>query len=395
MKPKSSRKQSSGKPPKPYPTFPLTPHNGGKWMKKIRGKLHYFGRWGRMVDGLMERIPGDGWEEALTIYKAQAEALHAGRTPRETSGGFLVKHMCEAFLVSKKRLVDSGELSSRTFSEYRQSTDRMVATFGGNRLVDDLAADDFEKLRAEVAKIWGPVRLANEIQRVRTVFKFAYESALMDKPMRFGPLFKRPTKSVMRKHRANGHARLFEAAEIRTLLEAASPQVKAMILLGVNAGLGNSDCASLPIRAVDLNGGWIRFPRPKTGIDRRCPLWPETVTAIREALDVRPTASDPKDRELVFVTKFGKRWVRVREDGKQAPINSIALEFGKLLKAAKLSREGVGFYALRHTFRTIADATRDFPAIRLVMGHTDHGIDDAYPDRTVPLNIFDFTASLS
>ena len=46
---------------------------------------------------------------------------------------------------------------------------------------------------------------------------------------------------------------------------------------GVNCGFGNGDCASLPLSAVNLDAGWIDFPRPKTGINRRCPLWPETV----------------------------------------------------------------------------------------------------------------------
>src|SRR6266568_4740776 len=33
------------KPSKPYPAFPLTAHPAGYWCKKIRGKIHYFGRW--------------------------------------------------------------------------------------------------------------------------------------------------------------------------------------------------------------------------------------------------------------------------------------------------------------------------------------------------------------
>jgi hypothetical protein len=33
------------KPSKPYPEPPLTAHPAGYWCKKIRGKLHYFGKW--------------------------------------------------------------------------------------------------------------------------------------------------------------------------------------------------------------------------------------------------------------------------------------------------------------------------------------------------------------
>jgi len=36
-------------------THPLTPHPAGYWCKSIRGKIHYFGRWGRRVNGKMER----------------------------------------------------------------------------------------------------------------------------------------------------------------------------------------------------------------------------------------------------------------------------------------------------------------------------------------------------
>src|SRR6266478_8568373 len=67
---------------RPYPDFPLAPHFSGKWQKRIRGHIHYFARWAHMVDGKLERVEGDGWKEALEIYKAQADDLHAGRTPK-------------------------------------------------------------------------------------------------------------------------------------------------------------------------------------------------------------------------------------------------------------------------------------------------------------------------
>ena len=367
-------RKASGKPPKPYADFPLSPHASGCWQKKIRGKVHYFGKWGRRVNGVLTRVEGDGWKEALEIYKALADDLHAGRTPRQTSGdGLPLRDLCNRFLTSKHHQLEAGELAPRTFTEYKRTTDRLVAVFGKDRFVDDLASDDFEALRADIAKTWGPIRLGNEVQRVRSVFKYGYEAGLIDRPVRFGPAFKKPTKAVLRKHRAAGGQRMYTAEEVRALLEAASPQMRAMILLGINAGFGNHDCATLPLSAVDLERGWIRFPRPKTGIDRRCPLWTESVAAIRKAIASRPQPKDEADADFVFITKYGKLWVGA------STASPVSAEMRKLLLSLEINgRKGLGFYSLRHTFRTVADATRDFPAIRVVMGHADNSIDDVY-----------------
>jgi hypothetical protein len=42
-------------------------------------------------------------------------------------------------------------------------------------------------------------------------------------------------------------------------------QLRAMILLGINCGLGNSDCAGLSHSHLDLERGWLDYPRVKTG----------------------------------------------------------------------------------------------------------------------------------
>jgi integrase len=366
------------KPKKPYPDFPLTPHNCGAWQKKIRGRTYYFGRWGRIVNGEMERIPGDGWEAALEEYRRVADDLHAGRTPRVNWDQLSVAELCNRFLTAKLRKVESGEIGLRTFHDYKDVTDLIVSQFGKARPVVDLTAADFEALRARMARRAGPVRLGNLVGRIKGVFKYALDNGLIEKPVRFGSEFRKPDKAVLRRHRAQRGERMLEAGELRTLIAAAELPLKAMILLGINCGFGNTDCASLPLSAVNLDAAWIDFPRPKTGVPRRCPLWPETVAALREALARRPAPKAPAAAGRVFVSQQGAVLIGIRQTGRW---DMISRAFGALLRGRGLYRDGLGFYTLRHVFRTVADAARDPVAIDLIMGHSDPSMAAYYRER--------------
>jgi integrase len=378
--PDSTRKprprKAADRPKKPYPEFPLTPHPSGAWQKKIRGKIHYFGRWAKRVNGELVRVEGNGWKEALEEYKKVADDLHAGRTPRVRSGGLAVADLCNRFLTAKLRQREAGEISPRMLSEYKATTDLLVSTFGKQRIVDDLAADDFEALRADMAKKWGPVHLGNEIQKIRTVFKYAFEAGLIDRPVRYGPQFKKPSASVLRRHRAQQGPNLFSAEELRRMIDAAGSPLRAMILLGINCGFGNADCGKLPLSVLDLDSGWLSFPRPKTGIARRCSLWRETVAALRDALAKRPESKREEDAGLFFITKYGLSW------HKDKPGGPISHEMKKLQARLGINgRKGLGFYTLRHTFRTIADESKDQPAVDFIMGHVDASMAGHYRER--------------
>ncbi len=325
----------------------------------------------------MERLPDDGWQEALALYKAQADDLHAGRKPRvkKVGEGLMLAELCNRFLTAKLRQRGAGEITTRTFDEYRATTDLLVAQFGKDRLVDDLASDDFEALRDTMSQRWGPVRLGNEVGKVRTIFKYGYEAGLIDKPVRYGPQFKKPSASVLRRHRAKNGERMLEADELRRLLDAAPVQLKAMILLGVNCGFNNKDCADLPLTALDLDGGWCNFPRPKTGIARRCPLWAETVAALRAAIDARPEPRTDDAEPLVFVTTRGRPWI-VR--GQANPVSVTARD---AMKTVGIHRDGIGFATLRHVFRKVADGLRDQVAVSHIMGHADPSMGAVYRER--------------
>jgi integrase len=359
--PQSTAGAAGAKPAKPYPEFPLFAHATRRWAKKIRGRMHYFGPW-------------DDPDGALKKYLAERDALHAGRTPRPAPEGLTVKALVNAFLNHKQALVDAGELRARTWTEYKETCDEVVARFGKGRLVEDLGPDDFAALRTHMAKRWGPVALGNFIQRVRCLFKFAVDDGTLERTPRFGQGFRRPSKKTLRLEKAKKGPRVFEAAEIRRMLDAAGQPLKAMILLGINAGLGNADCGGMPLCAVNLDAGWIDYPRPKTGIPRRCPLWPETVQALREALASRPEPKDPADAGLFFLTARGGRW---HLDQPGTPIGDAT----RRLLARLGINGGRSFYTLRHTFRTVADEAKDQPAADYTMGHEIPHMSTVYRER--------------
>jgi integrase len=344
-------------------------------MKKINGKIFYFGRWARLVNGKLDRVEGDGWREALDLYKAQADDLHAGRTPRVKADGLTVADLCNRFLTAKTRKVEAGELGKSSVTDYKIVTDLIVGTFGGGRRVEDLAADDFAALRGKMVRRWGPVRLANSVTRAKSVFKFGTDNGLIEKAVRYGSEFNKPSMAVLRRHRATGGERMLEPEQLRKIIDAAPVPLRAMILLGLNGGLGNFDCASLPMSALNLETGWLVYPRPKTGIVRRVPLWPETVETIRAALAERPTPADFESCGLVFLTAIGTPWIRPSADYRS---DHLTKRFIELLQRLGLHRARLGFYSLRHCFRTAADSARDTVAIDLIMGHADPSMGPHY-----------------
>ena len=344
-----ARPDKPAKPAKPRDDFPLFAHASGQWAKKIRGKMHYFGKW-------------EDPEAALKSYLEQKDALHAGKKPRPDANAVTVRDVVNAFLYHKEALLDSGELSPLTWKKYKEATDEAIAQLGKARLASDLDPQDFAALRARMAKKWGPYRLADMIQHVRSIFKHGFDAGLLPVPTRFGQEFARPTKKALRLHKAQQGPKLFAADEIRRLLTAATVSLRAMILLGINAGMGNADCANLPLAALDLDKGWLDYPRPKTGVARRCWLWPETVEALRAVLARRAEAKNAEHAGLVFLTKYGESWAKESSGG------PIAKELRKLLDKFGINGHR-NFYTLRHTFRTVADESKDQPAVDFVMGH--------------------------
>lgn len=367
-KTKKDWKKAAGLPP----DYPLSRRTDGRWCKKIRGRIVYF--------------VGTADEALAEWGRTKADHL-AGRTPpAKASGAVTVEYVINRFLAAKEKLVEDGELAPRSLQRYLMTGRKIAESMGRNLLAGELTKKDvgptaFEKLRADLKaglgdpkpgrkKGLGPVALANEIGIARSIFKFADEMGLIDRVVRFGPGFKKPSRKKLLQERARNGVKRFSREQILALLKVAGPMMKGMVLLGINCGFGNGDCSALPISALNLEGGWLNFPRPKTGIDRRVPLWPETVEAIKAAIAARPEAKDPADSGCVFIDPRGRNYLGAHRGDR------VVAEFNQLMVTAGV--EGRSFYDLRRTFQIEAEGSPDFVdfiGIKSIMGHASDAND--------------------
>lgn len=349
----------------PDADFPLRRHEASKqFYKTIRQRAVYFG---------VLSDPETALERYRNFIEGRGKLTNAEVEANKAPGSITLEDGVNQFLGAKLKLVQNNELSSRSLQDYTLTCGRLLRVLGHDRDVATIEAGDLTKLRDDIAKTRGFVAMATELQRSKTFFKWLFDNEKISVPIRTAIALKGPAKKNLRVERNSKPKRMFEAAEIRKMLAVASFQLRAMILLGINAGYGNSDLSELPESAIDFESGYIDYPRSKTGAKRRCPMWPETATALRLAIEKRYPGVVPEAAGKVFVTRWGATFVRLRPNG--VNVDSICLEFGKLMRSTKVKlpgeRKGLSFYALRHTFETVSSNCRDQVATNLIMGHAE------------------------
>ena len=168
-------------------------------------------------------------------------------------------------------------------------------------------------------------------------------TGLIDRPVRFGE-FKRPAKSVMRRERAAKGIRMFKPAELRRILADANPQVKAMVLLAVNCGFGNTDVTTLPLPAVDLAGGWVSYAADP----RRESSRPVVRSGRRPQRPWRQSwrHASPRRTANTRVCSSSHSGANAWATGTKGA-TGVTHEFRKILDKLGLYRKGLSFYTLR------------------------------------------------
>jgi integrase len=324
----------------------------GRWCKVFSGKRYYLCKTEEDEDGSKSY-------DLFVLRKHEAET--GAKIQGLSDDSIKVADIADQWCQRMQDRVNSGERSQRTLDEYIATGQFVIDHFGKARNADSLSPGDFGKLRSKLAERYGINGLNKRIVQVRTMFNFAFEEELIDKPVKYGQSFDQPDAKALRKHRRSDGSKDYTADEIRSMLKESNSTRRAMILLGVNCGLGNSDIADLKTANLDLKKGWLDYPRAKTEVERRCPIWPETIAAITKSMQQRPKSPDG----LVFVSVNGQDY---RDD--QRTGWRVTGEFRQVLKKVAIE-DGRGFYGLRRTFQTIAEECGDIVAVRAIMGHAD------------------------
>lgn len=362
-------------------TTKMSAHKNGQWVKKIRGKLNYFGPW-------------DDPDGALQRYLANAEDLQAGRpvNTSPTSAGVTVAAVFNRYLAHRSEDVrqnrrELGEIvedkiSPGQFNRYRRAGNLMADVLGGDAVADDLTAADFARVHARLKANYKPETMANYANAIKTVLRWAHEEAelLTHRPKVGGSLTVKSLKRSLRQKRDEGRKRLLTPDQIHAMLAVGDARDRACIMLGINMGFGATDCGDLEERHIDRDAMLIDMPRLKTLVPRVCPLWVETLNAIDAAHAERPEPLNPADADKLLLSPGGRTLTgtnesRIDAKGRIRPAvhhDDVLQRFKVWCRKADIERKhGWGFRMFRTTFATIGKRSRDTEAVRVIMGHAD------------------------
>lgn len=392
-------------PPKPYQDFPLTAHAAsGQWKKDVwnpklrRAESFYFGRWADDPRG----------ERALADWRAREPGIRSGldRLHRDSvaPGALTASELMQQFLSAKLAQLKGDDLSAATYADYAKELPQFVNFIGSGAEVARLKPADFARYNQDVLiakRQCGRHARARVIRYIRAMFNWASSAGHLPK-INFGPGFQPPdtSKAALRRERVrlgqrDYSDRIATGEEIDKLLARARPLLRAMILLGVNCGLGPADIGRMRWYHVDLVNRKIVMPRGKTGAERPLYLWRRTVAAlerVRTLKHCRLAIQKGGENALVFLTRMGRpvyeegeKLVRHKSRDGNSPSkakkemvrrNSISITFGRMVR--ELGLDGLTFYRLRHTFKTLGKKARDPEALNLMMGHVDRSIGRIY-----------------
>lgn len=364
-------RKGTKKPAKPRPNFPLWAHANGQWVKKVAGESspRSFGKW---------EDPAAAEQNYLDWLARQRLGIPE-QSPDDITVAEIVDHYLDHAAVRVERFrqgATTDKLSPRTLREWKRHCtwfrDQTVNGFKiGRRSAASLGPNDFTAVYSKFPPNWSCDSIRHRVSTINCMLKWAKENGKIKQVPAKGTNWKIPKADEKEAELSAAPAKRWTRSQIKKLMAATpSPHLRAMILLGINAAFGNSDCGRLQL--TDVRGEWLEVPRGKNGRPRKAWLWPETREALETSLSTRPDPQ-PGCGELFFLTHTGGAWTN-----DETFFDGVGDEFREAKKACKFDGSdfrGVSFYSLRHTFAEEASNASgnnaDDVTVQFVLGHIE------------------------
>lgn len=397
-------------------TISVTWHQPSKQFKKTIGK--HRGRDGRIQPktwylGGDERL---AVERAIELTAQWNTLKRSGvalwptetQTPENTHEEIVVE--VDALTVDDMANLYLGEILARaeigqvSWSHYRTTMQRMqwvLRAIGGHRRFSEIGERELRdatlflgkrpltRLRphqTQPCKPMSTVSVKAIINLMRSLCVFAEETTdggwrrparfnriVKLKPERMATVADRRRAAPMVKTREVSH---FTIEELSLIWKSASERERLYLLLGLNCGFTSNDISELRTFETRLEGDQplIHRMRPKTGVEAKWSLWPETTAML-----LKHHAPQNPDQRVVMTTRNNKL-VSVTRSWRRDAINQVWLPLVK-------STDGVRPLGFRFLRKTSADAMKRIGGLEvseMFLAHQEPGLNKAYANRDWP-----------
>ncbi len=312
---------------------------------------------------------------------------NARRATRNTSPTLAA--IAARWLEERRLDVTAGKIGADHYGVSRRALADMVAFFGDELLVVDMVPDDWTRYARHLERL-APSSRRRARAIILSMFRQADDDGWIESMPRFGRAFR-----DLAKIKAAGQVRPFTQPQCLAILSRVDGlarhgkrmtnirsflNLRAAFYLGLNGGLTPSDLGHLMSHEIDLDNGWIRHVRhkidkakssPREAVQRRIPLWPETIRALRAAM--QPDG-------LALVTRFGRplRYAQINAAGAGVTVDSVSNLFRDVAREVGVDTAGKGLSRLRHTLRSVAGGAGDEAAADILAGHQLPGMRKVY-----------------
>lgn len=234
-------------------------------------------------------------------------------------------------------------LSPNTIHQYEWFISKFLEHYD-NKEITSLTVEDAQDYVISLFDSYSPASLNSVICAIRYFYAVVLNNEL-DRWKFPNIIFDKP------------EVHIYSEDQIKLMLEHADIRLKAMIMLGIDAGLRVGEVARLKVSDIDSNNHLIHIHHSKRRKSRNVPLSQKTLEVLRDYWKCYRPA---KDGYLFLGRSHGHI--------NQNYINNL---FSSLIKSLPFYKKGMRFHQLRDTYATllINNGCQNFTLMKL-LGHS-------------------------